>query len=180
MKLSLLIVDSRAALENFYTIDHYHMEKAFFSFTPLCPICYKDALCLYNKYLPLISGEIHSNDGELIGFKVWRKIISEHYHCMIEIIKRSHRKKGFSRLLSFSMKETVFPNVKYLTKTVMPENSSIECEPKTFLPLHRDNIISTEELNLIKNLNSSYNSRIIKNFYQTLGGHGYIKSYKID
>lgn len=180
MKLSSIFFDSRKTLEKVYSIDHYYIENDFFSFTPLCPSDYKDALCIYSDFLPLISGNIFSNDGKLIGFKIWKKVTEEHYHCMIEIIEKSQRRKGFSRLLSANMKGTVYPNVKYLTKITIPENASIECEPKDFTPLHRNKSISTEELNLIKNLNSSYESRTIKDFYQVTGGHGCIKSYRID
>lgn len=180
MTQSFIFCDSKKALEKVYSIDHYYLEKESFSFTPLCPSDYRDALCIYGDMLPLISGNVFSNDGKLIGYKIWKKVKDEHYHCMIEIIEKSQRRKGFSTLLSSNMKGTVFPNVKYLTKITTPENASIECEPKNFIPLHLNNRISVEELMLIKNLNSSYESRIIKEFYQVIGGHGCIKSYRID
>lgn len=179
MKLSLYIIKSKSDLKHYYSSEHYYMEKDYFAFTPLCPSHLNDALRIYCEFLPLITGNIRSNSEQLLGFKIWKKLTPEHYHCMIEIIKETERKKGFSKQLSSHMKGIIFPEIKYLTKIAIPDNTAIECEPKEFIPLHNNKLISTEEWELIKTLKIQCKSRIIHDHFQIPDGHGYIKSYKI-
>ncbi|ACN17499.1 hypothetical protein HRM2_44430 [Desulforapulum autotrophicum HRM2] len=179
MDIKLYKINNKSELAQYYSLTHYKIEKEFFSFTPLCPDDFENALKIYNKFIPLIAGDIRDSSGELLGYKIWKKITDWHYHSMIEIIRKSQRRKGFSKKLSDSIKKNVAPKLEYLTKIVGVENILIECEPATFTPLHHSLSISKEELVLMENLNLQCDLRIIPEHFLTPGRDGFLKTYKI-